>query len=102
MGRFMSEKVIVRRLAEITIVFYDKESIYAFPKGCASGTIFHRWYAPKGTYVKQWAPFRRKLLRYKRLNIAKCHELADYHGVLYVGTDRTPKLNKKAIKYLDK
>lgn len=72
-----------------------------FPRGYANGSIFHRWFSPKGGYMNAWQPFRRKLLRYKHLTLARCHELADYHGVLYVSTDRKPKLDEKKIKYLD-
>lgn len=102
MSRFKACKILVRRLPDVVIVFYNKESIYCFPRGYSNGTIFHRWFAPKGTYGASWQPFRRKLLRYKHLDMAKCHELAQYHGVLYVGTDRAPQLKGKTIKYLDK
>ncbi len=101
MGRWRAEAVIIRRMPEVTITFFDRETIYAFPKGYANGTIFHRWYAPRGSYGRGWEQFRRKLLRYKHLDLAKCHELADEHGILYIGTDRTPKLKQKKVKYLE-
>lgn len=101
MGRFKVQHVLIRRLPDVVIVFYNRETIYCFPRGYSNGTIFHRWFAPRGSYVNSWQPFRRKLLRYKHLDIAKCHELADEHGVLYVGTDRGPNLKNKDIKYLD-
>ena len=102
MGRWRAEAVIVRRLPEVAITFYDRETIYVFPKGAGVGSIFHRWFAPRGSYTGGWEQFRRKLLRYKCLDLARCHELAEEHGVLAVGTDRTPKLKEKRIKFLDK
>lgn len=101
MGRFKAKAILIRRLPEVTITFYSRESIYVFPKGYANGTIFHRWHAPLGSYTGGWQQFRRKLLRYKHLNIADCHRLADQHGILYVGTDRPPKLEEKPVKYLE-
>lgn len=101
MGRFRADKVIIRRLPEVVITFYSRESIYVFPRGAHNGAIFHRWWAPRGSYCGGWQAFRRKLYRYKHLDLAKCHELAHYHEVLYVGTDRPPKLHQKSIKYLD-
>ena len=101
MGRFRAKKIIIRRLPWVVITFYDWKTIYVFPKGYANGTIFNRWFAARGSY-REWAAFRRKLLRYKHLDIAKCYELAEYHGILAIGTDRPPKLEQKKIKYLDR
>lgn len=99
MGRFKADKIIVRLLSEVAITFYDKETIYVFPKGCGNGTIFHRWFAPRGSYGNGWSQFRRQLLRQRHLDLARCHELADRYGILYVGTDKPPKLNPEDIKY---
>lgn len=101
MGRFKADKIIVRRLPEVVITFYDKETIYSFPRGFANGTIFHRWFAPRGSYSNGWSQFRRQLLRQRHLDMARCHELADKYGILYVGTDRPPKLKLEDIKYRD-
>ena len=102
MGRFKAKKIIIRRLPEVVIIFYSKEAIYVFPRGCGRGSLFHRWFAPKGSYGASWQPFRRKLMRYKHLDLARCHEIANAHDVVYVGTDRKPQLNEKDIKFLDK
>lgn len=101
MGRFRAEAVLIRRTREVVITFYDKETIYVAPRGYANMTVFHRWFAPRGSYQSNWAPFRRQLLRQKHLNIAKCCELANRYGVLYIGTVRAPSLKEKNVKYRD-
>lgn len=99
MAKFEKKRVIVRLLPGLVITFFDKETIYVFPRGQKNGTIFHRWVAPINTYTHCWEPFKRKLLRYKNLSLAKCHELAICHDVNFVGTDRKVKLNKKVVEY---
>lgn len=101
MGRFRAEAVLIRRLTDVVIVFYDRETIYVTPRGNARRALFHRWYAPRGSYQASWGPFRRQLLRQKRLDISRCYELANKYGVLYVSTDNAPKLSGKKVKYRD-
>lgn len=97
---FCSDKIIVRLLPEITIVFYDRQTIYVYPKGFNNGTIFHLWGAPRWDYTRKWKPFRTRLLRKsKDMDIAMCHKLADYYGVVYVGTCRHLQYDGKIIEY---
>lgn len=101
MGRFRAEAVLIRRLPEVVITFYDKETIYVAPRGCGNMMVFHRWFAPRGSYQSSWGPFRRQLLRQKHLTGARCCELADRYEVMHIGTDRGPKLKDKKVKYRD-
>lgn len=97
---FQTNKILVRLLPKVTIIFYDRQTIYVFPKGYQNGTIFHLWGAPRGEYTHKWKPFRLRLLRNKLgMDIAKCHKLADKYGVVYVGTCRALKFDKKIIEY---
>ncbi len=101
MGRFRAEAILIRRLPETVITFYDKETIYVAQKGYYGWALFHRWFAPRGSYQDNWSPFRRQLLRQKRLTLLKCYELAERYDILHVTTSRAPKLNGKTIKYRD-
>lgn len=81
MGRFRAKRIIIRELPELTIVFWDWSSIYVYPKGDRQGYVFHKWYAPRGTYFSSWKPFKRKLLKTKRLNFSKCCQLASQYNI---------------------
>lgn len=82
MGRYRAKRIIIRELPEISIIFWDWSTIYVFPKGNGQGWLFHKWYAPRGTYLSAWKPFKKKLMSTKNLNLAKCCQLADKYGVL--------------------
>lgn len=99
MGRFKAEAILIRRLPEVTITFWNKETIYICDEKNNTTSIFHRWFAPRGNYTAQWEPFRRKLLQYKQLNITTCFELALQHNIDYVSTGRKIKLDKKIVQY---
>lgn len=101
MGRFKAESVLIRRLPEVTITFYDRDKIYVAGRGSNRFSLFHRWYASLGSYQNNWKPFRRELLRQKNLNLYRCHELAQKYDVLYMSTDRPPELREKTIRYRD-
>lgn len=97
---FCTEKVVVRLLPKITIIFYDRQAIYVFPKGFQNGTIFHLWGAPRGDYSRKWKPFRLRLMRNTRdMSIARCHKLADRYGIVYTGTCKAVEFDKKVIEY---
>lgn len=96
MGRFKANGIIVRKMDGLTIVFYDKYSIYAYPDR-GFGCVFHRWGSTKGDYMNNWNPFRRKLMRYKHLDINKCCSLASYHQILIKSTDRKLNLENKTV-----
>lgn len=102
MGRFKAEAVIIRHLQEVTITFYDKESIYVFPRGCGNGAVFHRWWSPKGYYTKHWKRFREALRYNKHLDMEACFRIASYYEVLHEPAYVPPKLNGKKIKYIYK
>lgn len=96
MGRFKANGIIVRKMDGLTIVFYDKYSIYAYPdKGF--GCVFHRWGAPRGS-ERNWSRFRDKLLRYKNLNIMICCRIASQHdSVLVKSGVRKLNLENKTV-----
>lgn len=99
MGRFQAERVIIRDLPEITVVFAGTATIRVYPKGHSSRVyIFHNWFGPRGSYVEYFQPFRRKLLRTKDLTLQKCRELAEYHGVFVTSTDRSLDLSKRQVE----
>lgn len=98
MGRYRARRVIIRELMDITVVFWDRSSIYVYPKGTRHGYVFHKWYSPLGTYTQQWKPFKRKMLKTKRLTLTKCFQLANQHEILYKYSVGTLDLEKKPIE----
>lgn len=66
---FVAKGVIVRRLSNCTIIFRDKETIVVQQPNDNGSYMFHRWFAPLGSYTGGWRDFRRKLLRNKNLDL---------------------------------
>ena len=94
---YEAKGIVVRELDSLTITFKNCETIWVKPKNSLTTTVFHRWYAPKGQYTKEWKPFRRKLFRNKRLDIETCLRLAQKHNIQSVGTTRAVKLDGDVI-----
>lgn len=99
MAKFRASGVIVRRMESCEIIFYSKQSIYVYGKNNPTGVIFHRWYAPLGTYGDSWKIFRQKLMQYKKLDLNRCFELAHQHGVQSVGSGSRLDLKGKKVIY---
>lgn len=97
MGKFKAERIIIRELETIDIIFWQANSIYVFYKNTNQGAVFHNWFE-HGRYVTNWEPFRCKLLRYQNLTMAKCYELAAYHEVDHSGMGRGLKLDGKSVE----
>lgn len=99
MGRWKAEATIVRELdSGLTIIFNDRESIYVYDER-GDGHIFHRWYAPRGSYGDYWRDFRRKMLRNKFTNILQIYELAARFNVLASHTRRKLDLSKRKVDF---
>lgn len=112
MARFKAEGVIVRELEQLTIIFWDRESIWVVTKD-GQRVIFHRWFAPRGSYCGRgdsrvrWRDFRRKMLRNRHpyglrsqsLSLIDCCKLANECGVLIKSTDRELKLEGRKVIY---
>lgn len=101
-GRFRAEKIIVRKLSAIEIIFLDKQTICVFPtKGLGSGTQFHRWFAELGSYDGGWRQFRDRMLKYKNLTYLKCFELAAQFDIESVSARGHPDLSSDEIEIRD-
>lgn len=99
MGRFVSERTIIRELPEVTIVFSGRSTIHVYPRNYPGRAyIFHNWFGQLGTYTEHFQPFARKLLRNSDLDMQKIRELAEYHGVFVSSTDRPLDLSKKPVE----
>ena len=99
-GRYRAEKIIVRRLPTIEIVFLDKQTICVFPnKG--SGTQFHRWFAELGSYDGGWKQFRERMLKYRNLTYVKCFEIAAQFDIESVSARGHPDLSDKKVEIRD-
>lgn len=93
MGQFKAKQgVIMRDMERLTIIFKDRETIWVLPKDGSTNVIFHRWWAPIGSYKAGWGQFRRLLYREKKLDIATCYRLAHRYGIQSMGTTRAPTI----------
>lgn len=102
MGKFKAmDGIVIRKLENVTIIFYDARTIYVFPtKGF--GSIFHRWfYIERGSYINGWKDFRRLLMREKNLTLLHCHELAGIHNIASISTNRWPDLKEDEVCFKD-
>lgn len=97
---FVAKGTIVRRLGAVTIAFKDKETIAVQVVGEKHGItyLFHRWFAPLGSYTGGWRDFRRKMLRNKNLDLLSCIFYAQKYDVQIWRTTRPLKLDGKIIE----
>lgn len=78
MGSFRTDRITIRVLPEVAIIFEKPRSIIVVPTVPPRLTPV-RFSIPilrKGDYVRYWRRFRHKLWRQKRLTYAHCRELA--------------------------
>ena len=99
MGRFKAAGVVVRKVDDLTIVFYDSKSIYVYDSR-GNCTVFHRWYAPRGKY-HDWHEFYKRLRNNRHLSLLKCYELAAEHEVVAQRSDRKFNLNEKGVTFIN-
>lgn len=97
MGRYVAKRIIIRELPELTIVFSGHHTIHVFPRH-GTAYLFHRWFCPRGSYRDCWEPFRRKLLRYRHLDMATCRRLAAQHDILVSSTGTPLDLSTKDVE----
>ena len=90
---FRANAVIVREVNGLRIVFYNQETIYVQDEN-KQWTIFHRWFAPRGSYNAGWRPFRYKLLYQKKLDINHCYRLAFQHDISVQRAIHAPDMSK--------
>lgn len=98
MGRFRAEAVIVRKVNDCEVIFYDGETIYVKDITGKYTVVFHRWHRPKGSYYKGWHQFRKRLLYNKSLTFNDCFRLAFQHDITSQATFRKPDLSKFKIQ----
>lgn len=77
MKHFMANSVIIKRVNDVEIIFWSREEIYVKKITTGQWTLFHRYFAPKGSYNGGWRQFRHLLLyEWKNLDYNHCHRLA--------------------------
>lgn len=96
MGRFRAEAIVIKRVDDLTIVFYDKERIYIKDKA-HEWALFHRYYSQLGFYGKCWKPFRRLLMAEKRITFNHCYRLAFKYDIQSMANVGPPKLEGKQV-----
>ena len=83
-GRYKQVQVYVREFDDVKVVLLNQETIYALPT--------------HGTYP-EWRRFRKAVRYNRRLTPKKIHTLAMRHGIQSFGTQRSPNLEGKKVKY---
>ena len=62
---------------DIEIIFFNNEKIYVKQTTTGQWTLFHRFFAPKGSYNRGWRQFRHLLLyEWRHLDYEHCYRLA--------------------------
>lgn len=81
----------VRVINGLTIVFWEKDSIYIKDNKYQSPIIANRWYAPKGFYAKCWNPFQTELKNREDLNdIFDIISIANTYDISIVTANKMP------------
>lgn len=94
MARYRQQELKVREFEDVTIVLpQDRERIWAYPKKGAGVILFHRFYAPLGSF-QPWHRFRKKLDENKNISLAACFRWADQHEIQHMVTTRAPSLEE--------
>ena len=99
-GRFRAEKILVRHIADLEIIFLNKETICVFPAR-GSGAQFHRWFAPRDSYESGWKAFRDCLMYRKNLSYLQCFELAARYDIQSVSARGHPELDESQVKEIN-
>lgn len=94
MGRFRAEAIRIKKVGELTIVFYDAKRIYVQKKN-GNWTLFHRWGAPRGFYGSSWKYFRKLLMREKTITFEHCYRLAFRYDIGFLANVEAPDLEGK-------
>lgn len=98
MGRFRADAVVIRHINNLKIVFYDHETIYVSDGN--KWYVFHRWFAPRGSYNGGWRQFRHLLFYEKNLDLNHCYHLAFRWEISTGIAKKEPDLTKFKIKEL--
>ena len=92
MGKFRAEGVRVKHINNITIVFYNKETIYV-QTDYGIWIAFHRWFAPKGSY-REWEQFKHLLTYKKKITLGYIYEKALQYDIQSQVATRVPDLEQ--------
>lgn len=99
-GRFRAEEITIRQVGQIEIIFWDKETIYVVDSRRAVRYIFHRWFAPRGSY-KNWQRFRQALWSSQHKQMAWYFEEAATWEIPFTTTTRPLDFCDKEIRRIE-
>ena len=98
MKHFRAEAVIIKRVNNVEIIFWNKEEIYVRNTDTNQWTLFHRYFAPKGSYTGGWSQFRHLLLyEWAHLDYNHAYRLAFRWGILSQNVGKGPDITKVRI-----
>jgi len=96
-GNYKAKAVIIKQTENLKIVFYNHESIYVEDKK-QGWVVFHRWFAPRGSYNGGWRQFRHLLLYEKKPTLIHCYHLAFRYDIQVQKVRGCPDLSKFKIQ----
>lgn len=102
MAKHKSDHIIIKVFPELSLVFLDEKSIWAFPLNEGRAYIFHSWWAPRFNYVNNWRPFKRALLKRRYLDKETCWSIADAYSVPYMLAETNLSLGGKPVELIYK
>ncbi len=98
MRYFKAEAVIIKRVNNVEIIFWSKEEIYVRNTTTNQWTLFHRYFAPKGSYTGGWSQFRHLLLyEWDHLDYNHCYRIAFRWNILSQKVSKGPDITKVKV-----
>lgn len=96
-GRFRTDYIAIRKVGQLEIIFWNKETIYILDHNREIRYIFHRWFAPRKSY-DDWRRFRKECMRTKSTNVGWFFEWAAVCGIQFTTTTRPLDLQGKKTR----
>ena len=95
----MEEKIRMRKVDDLLIMFYDKRTV--FVKHHYGVSCYHRWWVrERGYHARCWKPFCESLARTRRhLTWGDVNALAERFDISVTGGEM-PKVKEEDIKWL--
>lgn len=96
-GRYRAEEAVIRKVGNLEIIFWDKETIYLIDTSRSTRYIFHRWFAPRKSY-DSWRSFRQALWTSKHTQIGWYFEESAIWDIPFTTTTRPLDFGNKKVK----
>lgn len=96
--KYKAERIIIKVFPELSLVFLDEKTIWAFPLKDSRAYIFHNWWAPRFNYRDNWLPFKKTLLKRRYLDKEICWRIAAQYNIPYKTAESHINLGNKMVE----